>query len=156
MTTIKLMGFWLMIFLSFEAQAMKEKSGGAVAAKGNERVNQGPTVLGDIQLPSVLFKILSLKDWEKSEAGDKVCTPPSDDSFIHFSTEKQKEAIIAKKFSNCSYVVLRVDLKQLVGTVALEWDSQKIDRYYHLYNGYIPKTAVIVEGMTVLRERKNT
>ncbi len=91
----------------------------------------------------VLFKILTLDDWDKSCQSDRLCTPASDTAFVHFSTEKQYPAITAKKFTSVPHVVLRIDATRLVGKLELEWDKKHTDQYYHLYNGYIPLEAVI-------------
>ena len=91
----------------------------------------------------VLYKVLTLDDWTVSQQNDRLCTPASDSAFVHFSTEKQYPTIVAKKFSTTPYVVLRVDASKLVGKLELEWDTKHTDKYYHLYDGYVPLPAVI-------------
>jgi uncharacterized protein (DUF952 family) len=90
----------------------------------------------------VLYKILTLDDWEKSRNNDRIVTPAYDNPFIHFSLERQVDGVIKKKFSDCSCVVLTIDPTKLIGELLLEWDSKKTDQYYHLHNGYIPAAAV--------------
>lgn len=99
----------------------------------------------------VLYKILTLDDWEKSRNNDRIVTPAYDNPFIHFSLKHQVDGVIKKKFSDCSCVVLTIDSTKLIGELRLEWDSKKADQYYHLHNGYIPAAAVEKHGIIAQR-----
>ncbi len=91
----------------------------------------------------VLYKILTLDDWDKCKLTDRLCTPANDSAFVHFATEKQYPAVVEKWFANMPHVVLRVDASKLVGKLVLEWVESHSDKYYHLYDGHVPLEAVI-------------
>lgn len=97
--------------------------------------------------PKYLYKILSLDDWKQS--GDVIHLPPTDNGFIHFSTEEQLPKIIDKYWSDISeFKVLKVDTQKLSGALVFETNPGGATKYYHLYQGCIPRDAV-VEATTV-------
>lgn len=93
--------------------------------------------------PEVLYKILSLENWKSSSGQDRLLTPPSDNSFIHFSTEKQYQKVIDEKFKNTHYAVLTVEVAKLVGELKLEPNNARTEQFYHLYDGHIPMKAIM-------------
>lgn len=98
------------------------------------------SIVAQAVVPHFLYKIITKSDWQQSKA--TVCTPASDDAFIHFSTPSQFPIVRARKFAGIEHVVLRIDTTKVVGSWKLEWDSKHIDQYWHLYDGYIPTIAV--------------
>ncbi len=92
--------------------------------------------------PTFLYKVLSLNDWEKSCKTIHVSN--MDSSFIHLSTEEQLDKIIKKYWTNASeYVVLKIETDKLLGNLILEANPGGVNKYYHLYKGSIPLSAVI-------------
>jgi uncharacterized protein (DUF952 family) len=92
--------------------------------------------------PSTLYKIISSESWEKSKDSEKIWTDRTDEKFIHFSTEDQWKSVINKKFADTDWVLLKIDTTKLEGNWQWEWNSDKTEKWFHLYNGWIPKTAV--------------
>ncbi|HSX37592.1 MAG TPA: DUF952 domain-containing protein [Chlamydiales bacterium] len=91
--------------------------------------------------PVYLYKVLTLDDWAKSR--EEVHLSSMDADFIHFSTEEQLSGIIAKYWSGVSeYVVLKVETSKLRGELILEANPGGTNKYYHLYHGSIPLSAV--------------
>lgn len=94
--------------------------------------------------PQFLYKILSLKDWEKSQSRNTILLPKDDEAFIHLSREDQLDRIIEKYWSKTpEYVVLKIDVKLLPGRLAFEANPGGTNKYYHLYGGSIPVKAVV-------------
>ena len=94
--------------------------------------------------PKFLYKILSKKDWEESQKQGNVKLDAADDAFIHFSREDQLERITGKYWAGIpEYYILKIDTEQLPGRMAFETNPGGSAKYYHLYNGSIPVTAVI-------------
>ncbi len=91
----------------------------------------------------VLYKILTIDDWDRSKQSDRLCTSANDSAFVHFATEKQYPAVVQKWFANIPHAVMRIDSTKLVGKLVLEWDRKHTDKYYHLYDGHVPLEAVI-------------
>lgn len=95
-------------------------------------------------LPFYLYKILSKQNWESSKTSNFLLLPPEDQEFIHFSTEEQLERIISKYWKDVpEYLILKVDPNKLIGQLILEANPGGSSKYYHLYNGSIPKSAII-------------
>jgi len=92
--------------------------------------------------PSFLYKVLSVDDWGKSSG--TVHLPSTDADFIHLSTEDQLDRIIEKYWAGSSeYVVLKIETTKLSGKLVLEANPGGMNKYYHLYNGSIPLSAVV-------------
>jgi uncharacterized protein (DUF952 family) len=91
-----------------------------------------------------LYKILSLENWQKSQAQEMLVLSDADAKFVHFSTRDQFERILQKYWSDGSeYVVLKVDSEKLLGRLVLEANPGGVNQYYHLYDGSIPLEAVV-------------
>lgn len=94
--------------------------------------------------PQYLYKILSKRDWEKTQSTKIVHLPTEDDTFIHLSTEEQLEKIIKKYWADVpQFVVVTVDTEQLSGRLVCEANPGGSNRYYHLYDGTIPFQSII-------------
>lgn len=92
--------------------------------------------------PEYLYKVLSQDEWQKSQHQEHVVPSTMDTDFIHLSTEEQLPRIIQKFWNNQSYVVLKLTPKDLKGRLAFEVNPGGTNLYYHLYNGFIPLSAV--------------
>jgi len=94
--------------------------------------------------PQYLYKILSTEDWTQSQGGQYVKLSKDDSEFIHLSREDQLDRIIEKYWANSQgYVVLKIDVAKLKGTLAFEANPGGTNKYYHLYHGAIPMDSVI-------------
>lgn len=92
--------------------------------------------------PNFLYKILSVEDWAKSVGA--VHLPSMDADFIHLSTEGQLDRIVKKYWEDTpEYVVLKVDPTKLSGELVLEANPGGTNKYYHLYHGSIPLSAIV-------------
>lgn len=93
--------------------------------------------------PAYLYKILSYDHWQASENRETVALSAADDAFIHFSIEDQLDKIIAKYWSGVSqFVVLKIDTDKLEGELVYETNPGGSAKYYHLYRGAIPISAI--------------
>lgn len=89
-----------------------------------------------------LYKILSLEDWMMS--GDLIHLSAADHNFIHFSTEEQLPKIIDKYWSDVpEFIILKIETQKLTGNLIFETNPGGTTHYYHLYQGSIPRAAVI-------------
>ncbi len=101
------------------------------------------------ETPQYLYKILSPANWNASQKRSSLVLSPDDDLFIHFSKEDQLERITTKYWANTSYVLLKIETSKLPGTLVFEANAGGSSaKYYHLYDGSIPLSAV-VEQKTV-------
>jgi uncharacterized protein (DUF952 family) len=92
--------------------------------------------------PIYLYKVLSMDDWAKSS--QTVHLPSMDADFIHLATEEQLDRIIKKYWAGVSeYVILKVETAKLPGKLVLEANPGGTNKYYHLYNGSIPLSAIV-------------
>jgi len=92
--------------------------------------------------PKYIYKILSLDDWKKG--GDNIHLSSADSEFIHFSTEEQLPKIIDKYWSDVpEFMILKVDTQKLTGNLVFEANPGGTTKYYHLYQGCIPRNAVV-------------
>lgn len=110
--------FWVIYFFSFKERAM----------------------------PTHLNKVLSVNGWATSQKSDRLQPVPIDiaDNFIHLATDDQLNKVLEKFWHNePSYVVVKVDPKLFIGRLVHEVNPGGSNKYYHLYDGYIPLTAVI-------------
>ncbi|MFI5343769.1 MAG: DUF952 domain-containing protein [Chlamydiales bacterium] len=96
------------------------------------------------QPPQFLYKVLSMEDWKGSESQNQVKLSKSDTDFIHLSTEDQLDRIVQKYYSDVpEYVVLKIETQKLPGKLVFEANPGGVNKYYHLYDGAIPKSAVV-------------
>jgi peptide deformylase len=102
--------------------------------------------------PSYLYKILTYNNWQASQKQKSVTLGQNDDSFIHLSTDVQLEKIIAKFFSEeQQFAVLKLAVEKLEGNLVYETNPGGMNKYYHLYEGSIPFSAII-EAKIVYRQ----
>lgn len=94
--------------------------------------------------PQYLYKIVSMENWEKSLEKEALVLSSDDDAFIHFSKEEQLERILKKYWADVpEYVILKVESRSLNGVLVYETNPGGEAKYYHLYEGSIPKDAII-------------
>lgn len=94
------------------------------------------------EAPVFLYKVLSVDDWEKS--CQTIHLSSMDADFIHLSTEEQLDRIIEKYWADASeYVLLKLEVAKLPGDLVLESNPGGTNKYYHLYKGSIPRSAVV-------------
>lgn len=99
--------------------------------------------------PQYLYKVLSTKDWKKSQSMEVVKLTDADRDFIHLAREDQLDRIVEKYWDKVpEYVVLKIDTKKLPGKLGFEANPGGENKYYHLYGGSIPLKAV-VESKTI-------
>mgnify|MGYP000081177397 CR=1 FL=1 len=104
---------------------------------------KGNLVSDESVVPTYLYKIVSVEDWEKSQGKEYLVTGSIDSSFIHLATEEQVVPVAKKFWEGKSYVVLRVDPKKMIGRLVYETNPGGTTHYYHLYEGKIPIEAVV-------------
>lgn len=93
--------------------------------------------------PKTLYKILSVENWEKSQGRELLVLPDFDRPFIHFALEEQLPRILDKYWKDASeYYLLTIDVSKLKGKLVFESNPGGSAKYYHLYDGSIPLSAV--------------
>lgn len=93
--------------------------------------------------PKYLYKIISVEDWKKSQGMESVKLSSSDQDFIHLSREDQLNRIIDKYWKDIpEFIVLKIYSDKLPGRLVYEANPDGSNKYYHLYNGSIPLSAV--------------
>lgn len=94
--------------------------------------------------PQYLYKIVSMENWEKSMDSATLVLSSDDADFIHFSKEEQLERILKKYWADVSEcVILKVESNSLNGVLVYETNPGGETKYYHLYDGSIPKDAIV-------------
>lgn len=94
--------------------------------------------------PEFLYKVVSVQDWEKSQTLGYVVLGKDDTTFVHISTESQLPRITGKYWSSVpEYVILKLDTHRLQGRLVFEANPGGENKYYHLYDGKIPLSAVV-------------
>lgn len=94
--------------------------------------------------PRFLFKIITLEQWNSSKEQDRLELGSDDALFIHLATENQLDRITEKYWTSVpSYIILKIESQALFGDLRLEANEGGQNRYYHLYNGFIPLEAVV-------------
>lgn len=96
------------------------------------------------KVPAKLYKITTVDLWAQSKNGDRLVLAELDKSgFIHLAEEQDVERISKKFFPNeKKLAVLELDPKLLVGRIVFETNPGGSQKYYHLYDGYIPIQAI--------------
>ena len=92
--------------------------------------------------PLYLYKIVSKEQWQDSLPLKKIITSSIDIDFIHLAKQDQIIHVAQKFWNNTDYVVLKVSSKKLIGRLIYENNPGGSNKYYHLYDGYIPLDAV--------------
>lgn len=91
-----------------------------------------------------LYKILSVENWAASQGKEHLSLPDFDRPFIHLALEEQLERILGKYWKDVpEYVLLTLDPKKLKGKLVLESNPGGSAKYYHLYDGSIPLSAIV-------------
>lgn len=91
--------------------------------------------------PAYLYKVVSVEDWEASD--QYVQLSAMDHPFVHLATKEQLPGVIDRFWKDTpEYVILKLKTKDLQGRLVFETNPGKTTRYYHLYDGVIPKSAV--------------
>jgi uncharacterized protein (DUF952 family) len=101
-----------------------------------------PQVPLDSVAPFYLYKLLSVENWRASQGCALLQLPKEDEAFIHFSTKEQLPRLEAKYWASTSYYLLEVISTQLIGRLIYEANAVGGQRYYHLYDGFIPLSAI--------------
>lgn len=114
---------------------------GVLSVHGTEQLQQK---LGVEMTPQYLYKVLSIDDWQESQGQESVKLAAADRDFIHLSTESQLNRIVEKYWGDVpEYVVLKIDTKKMPGKLVYEANPGGNNKYYHLYHGSIPLSAVV-------------
>ena len=99
-------------------------------------------------IPSYLYKILSLENWEQSQSQSFIILPKMDKKFIHLAKKDQLDKIKKKYWSNESeYIVLKIDTTQILGKLIYETNPGKSNKYYHIYDGSIPLKSIVKSSL---------
>lgn len=93
--------------------------------------------------PPFLYKVLSMDNWKASQSQNHILLSKDDWEFIHLAREDQLDRIIKKYWVKLPFVILKLDVAQLSGTLVYETNLGGINKYYHLYAGSIPLKAVV-------------
>lgn len=88
-----------------------------------------------------LYKIISFEQWQDS--GSEILLSEMDSPFIHLATEEQLAGIQKKFWSGKDHMVLKLQVEKLVGRLVYETNVGGTTYYYHLYEGIIPRDAVV-------------
>lgn len=120
---------------------------------GNEKVISKEIMETDINQDACdLYKIISLRDWQATQKRETVALSADDSVCIHFSTEDQIEKIIATYWSDAQQlVILKIDRSKLKGRLVYETKVGENTKYFQLYNGFIPCSAIL-ESRIVYRQ----
>jgi len=101
-------------------------------------------LMSEESVPRYLYKVLSVENWKASQATPALQLSEEDRDFIHLAKEDQLERIISKYWANVpEYVILKLDPSKLPGRLVYEANPGGSNKYYHLYEGSIPRQAVI-------------
>ncbi len=102
------------------------------------------TVMNDDNKAPTLYKIISIEKWKESDGKDYIVLDDMDKEFIHFSTDEQLPRILEKFWKNKDYMVLKIDPRKLPGRLEFETNpGGSGQKYYHLYEGSLPKDAIL-------------
>ncbi|MCE5318891.1 MAG: DUF952 domain-containing protein [Parachlamydia sp.] len=95
-------------------------------------------------VPKYLYKIVSMDNWCESQARPVLKLSNLDDQFIHLAAEKDIGRILEKYWEGYQEVViLKLVTDKLKGRMEYEANPGGTNKYYHLYNGTIPREAVV-------------
>lgn len=103
--------------------------------------------------PQYLYKVVSCHNWVESQGRPVLKLTDMDADFIHLAAENQLEHVITKFWSTVDeFVILKLETAKLKGRLEYEANPGGTTQYYHLYNGTIPREAV-VEAKIVRRDQ---
>lgn len=95
-------------------------------------------------VPKYLYKIVSMDNWCESQGRPVLKLSSLDDDFIHLATESDIGRILEKYWSDYrEVVILKLETDMLKGRMEYEANPGGTNKYYHLYNGTIPREAVV-------------
>lgn len=98
-----------------------------------------------------LYKIISMENWHNSKNNDFLAIEPIDKEFIHLATQEQLPHILKKYWHQSKEVmIIKLDPVQLKGKLIFEKNPGGSVKYYHLYEGSIPKASIIQADVAVL------
>lgn len=99
--------------------------------------------MDDPEVPKYLYKVISEQQWEESQKREDIVLAPMDHHFIHFATEQQVSHVTKKFWENKNYIILKVETHKLKGRLVYETNPGGMVKYYHLYDGKIPRDTVV-------------
>ena len=106
-------------------------------------ISQGEIGSMEEEVPQRLYKITTVEAWEESQSRGFLILAKIDEEFIHLAREDQLDRILSKYWAPIAdYYLLTVDPKKLEGRLVFETNPGGTAKYYHLYNGKIPLSAV--------------
>ncbi len=108
----------------------------------SEKANQKEESMQSEQTPAVLWKIVSLENWNASQNKKTLVLSSDDDAFIHLSKDNQYPKVLEKYWPGKECVLLLVKTSELIGRLVFEPNRPGGESYYHLYEGSIPLTAI--------------
>lgn len=125
----------------------------SLSAHGNEQSLKREIMTTEtVDTPQYLYKILPLTYWQRTQSANSVCLTAEDYQLIHLAKEDQLENIIKKYWSDApQFVILKLKANVLEGDLVYEANPDGTSKYYHLYNGFIPFSA-IAESKIIYRE----
>ncbi len=107
---------------------------------------------GDCLPPKYLYKITTCHNWSESQGRSVLKLLIIDDDFIRLATEGDIEHVLTKYWPNePEVVILKLETAKLKGRLEHESRPGSSNKYYHLYNGSIPREAV-VESKSLQRD----
>lgn len=93
--------------------------------------------------PKHLFKVVALTQWQASAAQKTVILDPQDIPVIRFLKEDEVSRLLHYwDRTKEPHVLLKIKTGKLPGTLIFEAKLGGSTKYYHLYNGSIPLSAV--------------
>ena len=94
-------------------------------------------------LPAHVYKILTPAAWQSCQGQPRLALGADDARFIHLAEPDQVGRIAAKFFSKePQVIVVELDPAKLPGRLVHEANPGGATLYYHLYDGYLPFSAV--------------
>lgn len=85
-----------------------------------------------------------MESWESGKDYPFLTLEPIDSTFIHLATKEQIPNILKKYWRHAQQVmILKLDPQKLPGRLVFETNPGGSAKYYHLYDGHIPKSSVI-------------
>lgn len=85
-----------------------------------------------------------MEDWEASTGKDPLPPTKIDKNFFHLATEDQVNSTVEKFFKGQKeVVVVKLDTGKLKGELSFEANPGGTNKYYHLYQGSIPRDSIL-------------